>query len=125
MISTVPTSEAGEVSPAADAVPPEVRAQFPRLFAPLATGPVFIKNRVFISAHTTVLAEDGGIGSKLIAFLEAKARGGPGLIFTEAVNAHPSGTESDHELCGWRPAFAEGLRTLRARFDQNGTKLFA
>ena len=123
-MSTERNRESPGLCPTRDTVCPEVLEQFPHLFSPLRIGPVSIRNRVFVSAHTTVLAENGGVGEKLIAFLEAKARGGVGLIVTEAVNVHPSGTEADHELCGWQPMFAEGLKKLRARLDQYGTVLF-
>jgi len=110
--------------PSSDTIDPEVLEQFGHLFEPLSIGKVRIRNRVFIPGHTSVLVEDGGPGEKLFAFLEAKARGGVGLIITEAVNAHPSGSESTHELCSWEPAFAEGLQKLRERLDVYGTTLF-
>lgn len=113
-----------DICPSIDTIQPEVLKQFPNLFSPLSIGNVCIRNRVFISAHTTVLAENGGAGEKLIAFLEAKARGGVGLIISEAVNAHPSGSESKGELCSWEPFFAEGLKKLRERLDLYGTILF-
>ncbi len=110
--------------PSLDSIGPEILKQFPHLFNPLNIGNICIRNRVFISAHTTVLAENGGAGEKLIAFLEAKAKGGAGLIFTEAANAHPSGSENLHELCCWEPFFPEGLKKLRERLDLYGTILF-
>ena len=111
--------------PRTDTIDPAVLKQFPHLFTALDIGKIRVRNRIFISAHTTVLAENGGPGEKLIAFLEAKAKGGAGLIFTEAVNAHPSGSENMHELCSWEPFFAKGLRKLRERLDLYGTILFA
>jgi 2,4-dienoyl-CoA reductase-like NADH-dependent reductase (Old Yellow Enzyme family) len=110
--------------PSLDTVNPDVLQQFPNLFKPLSIGSLHIRNRVFVSAHTTMLAENAGPGEGLIAFLEAKARGGVGLIITEAVNAHPSASESKEELCSWEPAFAEGLQKLRERLELYGTVLF-
>jgi len=125
IVSTAPNRGTDSLCPSRDTVSPDVLKQFPHLFTPLRIGPVTIRNRVFVSSHTTVLAENGGPGEKLTAFLEAKARGGVGLIVTEAVNVHPSGSETDHELCGWQPCFAEGLRQLCARLAPYGTVLFA
>ncbi len=110
--------------PSLDTIHPDVLKQFPHLFEPLSIGNLYIRNRVFISAHTTMLAENGGPGEKLIAFLEAKAKGGAGLIISEAVNAHPSGSESKNELCSWEPFFPEGLKKLRERLDLYGTIFF-
>ncbi len=121
---TQQSAKMADLCPSQDNVHPEVLKQFPHLFNPLNIGSICIRNRVFISAHTTVLANNGGPGEKLIAFLEAKAKGGAGLIITEAVNAHPSGSESKSELCSWEPFFAEGLRNLRERLDRYGTILF-
>jgi len=113
-----------DLCPGIDNISPEVLRQFPHLFNSLKIGNLTIRNRVFISAHTTMLAENGGPGENLIAFLEAKAKGGAGLIISEAVNAHTSGSESNTELCSWEPFFAEGLRNLRKRLDRYGTILF-
>jgi len=123
-MSTRQSGKMVDPCPSIDTIHPDVLKQFPHLFEPLSIGNLCIRNRVFISAHTTVLAENGGPGEKLIAFLEAKAKGGAGLIVSEAVNAHPSGSESKHELCSWEPTFAEGLKKLRERLDLYGTILF-
>ena len=113
-----------DLCPGVDNTASGILKQFPNLFAPLKIGSVTVRNRVFVSAHTTMLAENGGAGDRLAAFLEAKARGGVGLLITEAVNVHPSGTESTTELCSWEPFFAEGLRNLRKRLEPYGTILF-
>lgn len=123
-ISTQPPAKSLDLCPSVDTIRPDILRQFPHLFEPLFIGNLQIRNRVFVSAHTTVLAEDGAPGKKLIAFLEAKARGGVGLIISEAVNAHPSASENKQELCSWEPAFAEGLQNLRERLDLYGTTLF-
>ncbi len=110
--------------PSRDTICPEVLQQFPHLFEPLSIGPVQIRNRVFVSSHTTMLAENAAPGEALIAFLEAKARVGVGLIVSEAINVHPTGSESKEELCSWEPAFAEGLQKVRERLERHGTVLF-
>ena len=48
--------------PSLNTVHPDVLKQFPNLFTPLQIGPVTIRNRVFVSSHTTVLVENGGPG---------------------------------------------------------------
>ena len=60
---------------AADAPHP----RYPHLFSPIEVGPVTIPNRIIRSAHGTLLS-----GEKLIAYHEARARGGVGMSTLEA-----------------------------------------
>ena len=64
---------------------------FPHLFAPLELGRVTLKNRIVSTGHETTLAEDGKMGDAIIAYHEARAQGGAGLIITEVASVHPSG----------------------------------
>ena len=58
-------------------------SRYPHLFEPLQVGPLEIKNRIVRSAHGTMLA-----GEKLIAYHEARARGGVALSTLEATGVH-------------------------------------
>ena len=64
---------------AADAPHP----RYPHLFSPIEVGPVTIPNRIIRSAHGTLLS-----GEKLIAYHEARARGGVGMSTLEATGVH-------------------------------------
>jgi len=59
------------------------------LFSPLALGPVEIRNRIVSTSHQTSLVHDHLPTADLIAYHEARARGGAGLICVEA-------TATDH-----------------------------
>lgn len=61
----------------------------PNLFSPLKIGDLKLKNRIVSTGHETHLNEGGQIGNRLIAYHEARARGGVGLIVTEAALVHP------------------------------------
>ena len=50
------------------------------LFSPLAIGPVTIHNRIVSTSHQTSLVHDHLPTDDLIAYHEARARGGAGLI---------------------------------------------
>ncbi|MFU1476261.1 hypothetical protein ACM25N_00525 [Roseovarius sp. C7] len=63
---------------------------FPQLFAPITLGTLTLRNRIVSTGHETHLNEAGQIGDKLIAYHEARARGGAGLIVTEVALVHPS-----------------------------------
>jgi len=48
---------------------------FPCLFSPLAIGSVTLPNRIVSSGHDTVMARDGHVTDRLIAYHGARARG--------------------------------------------------
>lgn len=62
-----------------------VMALYDNLFEPLALGPVTIRNRIVRSPHGTGLA-----GEDLIAYHEARARGGVGMSTIQATGVHRS-----------------------------------
>ena len=59
----------------------------PNLFSPIDLGQVRVKNRIVSTGHHTYLA-DKQPGDALIAYHEARARGGAGLIVSEIVAVH-------------------------------------
>src|SRR6202030_3862330 len=63
--------------------PAERLMMSPRLFSPLAIGGVTLPNRIVSSGHDTVMADHGQISDRLIAYHEARARGGVGLIVVQ------------------------------------------
>ena len=75
--------------------------RFPTLFSPLAVGPRTFRNRIFSTGHMTCLLDADRLpDERFVAYHEARARGGAGLIITEAARVHPSG--------GWRNLDASG-----------------
>jgi mycofactocin system FadH/OYE family oxidoreductase 2 len=67
-----------------------VSAQFPNLFSPIKIGAMTVKNRIVSPGHQTGFAADNMISDRLIAYHEARAKGGAGLICTESISVHPS-----------------------------------
>lgn len=65
---------------AATAAPPE---RLSRLFSPLQIGGITLKNRIVSTGHETGMADAGGVSDTMIAYHEARARGGVGLIVVE------------------------------------------
>lgn len=66
------------------------RNNFPTLFSPITIGSLTLRNRIVSTGHETHLNEKGRIGDRMIAYHEARARGGAGLIVTEVALVHPS-----------------------------------
>lgn len=65
-------------------------ANFPNLFSPITIGNLTLRNRIVSTGHETHLNEKGRIGDRMIAYHEARARGGAGLIMTEVALVHSS-----------------------------------
>src|SRR4051812_38838061 len=71
---------------------------FPHLFSPIQIGSVTVKNRILSSGHDTVMAEGGMIGDRLVAYQEARAKGGAGLIVLQVAGVHESAKYSSSVL---------------------------
>ena len=71
---------------------------FPNLFEPLNIGPVKIKNRIVSTGHDSTLPTHGAINEAYLAYQEARARGGVGLIVLQVAAVHDSARYSSHVL---------------------------
>ncbi len=98
---------------------------FPHLFSPIAIGSLQLKNRIVSTGHETHLAEQGQIGDALIAYHEARARGGAGLIITEVALTHPSGVFVAHPIRVDQDDCIPGYRRLAEVIHGHGSGLIA
>ena len=91
-------------------------AQYDALFEPIQVGGVTIPNRIVRSAHGTHLA-----GEDLIAYHEARARGGVGMSTISATSVHESAP-------GGIPVYSDScmpfLEELGKRVHAHGMKMF-
>lgn len=97
---------------------------FPHLFSPIAIGSCEIANRVVSTGHHTYLA-DGVPDERLIAYHEARARGGVGLIVSEIVAVHETAGFSPDLLKAETEAVIPAYANLAAACHRHGTRLFA
>lgn len=65
--------------------------RFPHLFSPFEIRGVALRNRIVSTGHNTRLADNNLPGEALAAYHGARARGGAGLIVTEAAVVHETG----------------------------------
>jgi 2,4-dienoyl-CoA reductase-like NADH-dependent reductase (Old Yellow Enzyme family) len=93
------------------------------LFAPLRVGPATIPNRIVSTSHQTSLVHDHLPTDDLIAYHEARARGGAGLICVEATAIHHTGLLTPHTLGGYLPEIVPAYRRLAGAVHAHGTKL--
>jgi 2,4-dienoyl-CoA reductase-like NADH-dependent reductase (Old Yellow Enzyme family) len=94
------------------------------LMRPLRLGPTEITCRVVSTSHQTTLVHNHIPTDDFVAYQEARAAGGVGLIIMEAVAIAPSGLLTAHTIGGYLPEIVEGYRRVAAAVKPHGTKLF-
>jgi 2,4-dienoyl-CoA reductase-like NADH-dependent reductase (Old Yellow Enzyme family) len=95
---------------------------YPLLTSPITVGNIRLKNRMAMSPMATygMANADGSSNERHRAYYEARARGGLGLIRTEATLVHPSGKSWPHQLAIFDDHFIPGLRQLAQAIKQHG-----
>lgn len=96
---------------------------YPNALSQIQIGGVTLPNRIVRTAHVTMLGldEPSGISERLIAYHEARARGGVGLSILEICSGHPS---SPATLNAFNPGLLDGYQRLVERIQPHGMKLF-
>jgi len=98
--------------------------KFAALLSPVKIGSLSVKNRIVMPAMgTNYLEYDGSVNQRYLAYMGARAKGGTGLIITEAAFVHPSGKLSPRELGIHRDELVPGLRTLVDEVHRGGAKV--
>lgn len=92
-----------------------------RLLAPYRLGDVALRNRVFVSAHTTNFGSSNLATETHVAYHRARAAGGVGLIITESLRVHPTSAGRDETLGLFDDSCIDPLaRVSRAVHDEGG-----
>ncbi len=99
-------------------------SRFPRLFSPIRIGPVQARNRIVSSGHDTVMAVDGCVTDQLVAYQEARARGGVGLIVVQVAGVHASARYTSHVLMADDDSCIPGLSRLAEAIHRHGALAF-
>lgn len=97
---------------------------FPLLLSPLRVGDVTLRNRIVSTAHDTVMAHDGLVTDRLVAYHRARAEGGAGLIVTQAAGIHESARYTSHVLMAADDSCIEGFARVVDAVHPHGTVLF-
>lgn len=96
---------------------------YPKLFSALQVGPLALGNRVVSTSHQTSLVHDHLPTDELVAYHEARARGGAGAIFLEATAVHPTGLLTAHTIGGFLPEVVPAYRRLGEPLREQGARL--
>ena len=97
---------------------------YTRLFSPLMIGSCTIKNRIVSSGHDTVMVNHGEVSEQLIAYHQARATGGVGLIIVQVAGVHESARYTSHILMAIDDSCISGYTKLANVVHEHGTKIF-
>ncbi|WP_062358019.1 oxidoreductase [Herbidospora yilanensis] len=95
----------------------------PHVFSPLELGGLTLRNRVFVSAHTTNFGADFLPTDRHVAYHRERARGGAGLIITEPLRVHDTSLGRAGGLSA-SPAALPGLAAIAAAVREEGAAVF-
>lgn len=99
--------------------------RYPHLLSPGRIGSLELKNRIAVAAMGVSLSEDDGtVGERLIAYHEAQARGGAGLIVSGVAGvAWPVGAVAKGQTAISDDRFIPGLKALTDRVHAHDAKI--
>jgi 2,4-dienoyl-CoA reductase-like NADH-dependent reductase (Old Yellow Enzyme family) len=97
---------------------------FPHLLSPLAIGGITLRNRIVSSGHDTVMAVDGMVSDQLVAYHEARAAGGAGLIVVQVAGVHESARYTSTILMATDDGCIPGYRRLAETVKRHGCAIF-
>lgn len=93
-------------------------------FAPVQIANVELKNRIFVPAHTTNFGRDHLATDQHVAYHEARARGGVGLIIMESLRVHETSLGKSQGLAAYDPRCVEPLRRIVDAVHGHDTRIF-
>ena len=99
-------------------------SQFANLFRPLKLREIEIRNRILSTGHQTYLAKGGLPSDDMVAYHEARARGGAGLIIIEAARFHETALSDSPELIVAADDCIAGMARLADAVHRHGAKIF-
>ena len=96
---------------------------FPTIFSPITVGPKTFRNRIFSTGHMTCLLDHNyEPDARFVAYHESRARGGAGLIITEAAKLHPS--TGKRNLDASNDSCIPGYRRVAEAVQKHGCAIF-
>jgi 2,4-dienoyl-CoA reductase (NADPH2) len=99
--------------------------KYPHIFQPANIGKMEVKNRIkYASTETNFNYGDGFVADKEIAYMEAQARGGAGMVTTQGAYTDPRGEGQGYVgMMGiWNDKFIPGLKKIANVIHKHGAK---
>ncbi|CAH1662193.1 NADH:flavin oxidoreductase [Hyphomicrobiales bacterium] len=98
---------------------------FRHLFEPCKLGRQTAKNRIWMTAHATLLVKDHLFTDEHIAYYVERAKGGVGVITMEAMAAHPTTQPYKGKAFAFDPRMVAQYRKIADAVHQHGVKILA
>ncbi|NQS99255.1 MAG: FAD-dependent oxidoreductase [candidate division Zixibacteria bacterium] len=89
--------------------------RYPHIFSPIKIGELWAKNRIkYASTETNYNYSDGFVSEKELAYIEAHARGGSGIVTTQGAYTDPKGEGQGYVgMMGiWDDKYIPGLKKM-------------
>jgi len=104
-----------------------MESRFAHLMTPGRIGALEIRNRILMCPMGDCLADvDGSVSERQLAYYEARARGGAGLLLVGSVSvAYPSGSYGAQQTALSTDDFLPGLQRLTGRVHEHGARIAA
>ncbi len=99
-------------------------ARFPHLLSPLRVGNVTLKNRIFSTGHDTTLPTNFVPNDALVAYHQARAEGGAGLIVMQVAGVHETARYTSHLLMATSDDCIPGYRRVAEACHARGCHVF-
>ena len=96
-----------------------------QILEPITIGGVALKNRVFLPGHTTNFGLNNLPTNRSNQYLAARARGGVGLIISEAIRVHPTSAGRHLTLGAFDESCIPSYEKLTEAVHDNGAAIFA
>lgn len=99
--------------------------QLERVWQPLTIGSTTVKNRIMMTAQSTLYGENHLLGDRHIEYYRERARGGCALFICEQQGGHPIATGSFHSGCSaYDPAAIPQYAKLAEAVHEHGARQF-
>jgi 2,4-dienoyl-CoA reductase-like NADH-dependent reductase (Old Yellow Enzyme family)/thioredoxin reductase len=98
--------------------------RYPNVFRPITLGPVALRNRIFVPAHTTNFGENNLPSDRHLAYHRARAAGGAAMIVFEGIRVHRSSLGRRQGVNGYGAGAVPGFARIARAVQAEGARLF-
>ncbi|MEV4521816.1 FAD-dependent oxidoreductase [Micromonospora tulbaghiae] len=95
------------------------------LLSPTRLGRLTLRNRVFVPGHTTNFGLNNVPTRRHVAYHAERARGGAGLIITEAIRVHPTSAGRSISLGSFDDSSIPAYAAVTEAVHEHGARMFA
>ncbi|MBM3522082.1 MAG: FAD-dependent oxidoreductase [Alphaproteobacteria bacterium] len=98
-------------------------SRYPHALSPTTLGPLALRNRIFVPAHTTNYGRDHLPSDRHLEYHRARARGGAGLIIFESVRVQKNTVGRPQGVAGYDPRCVEPFARIARAVQAEGARL--